>query len=436
MKLLRILGLPVVILAFAGGNMAAQSSTITASYSASGVISGELDTMYGTTCYGAPGYANATIGGFSFTALNYGITQDSSAFDFSSTDISGGSTFGPGTYGVSAAFPGFEGTVNPDGGGGDCIVGQSSASTTVTIPAPVSVPATLTLSPSPAHEGQSVTITANVGGFLAGPYPTGTVSLLYGSDVIASSKLKNGTSGVTSTVTFTVPTSGITPGTYQLGILYGGDANYNSVGASASLTITAPRAATTTTLVISGSSVVGSNVTLSATVKPNTSGTTPTGTVTFYYGSLNLGSATLNSSGTGALTLSSTGIPPGTYDLKAAYGGDTNNSPSTSSTVALVLQASTTTTLSASPTTVTPGQKISMTATVKRLSSSGSPSGTVSYSLDSVVIGSSAVNAQGISTLSYSTTGIPAGTYTLTATFGGTALDLTSTSSPVTITVQ
>jgi hypothetical protein len=77
-----------------------------------------------------------------------------------------------------------------------------------------------------------------------------------------------------------------------------------------------------------------------------------------------------------------------------------------------------------------------MTATVKRLSSSGSPSGTVSYSLDSVVIGSSAVNAQGISTLSYSTTGIPAGTYTLTATFGGTALDLTSTSSPVTITVQ
>jgi len=59
---------------------------------------------------------------------------------------------------------------------------------------------------------------------------------------------------------------------------------------------------------------------------------TPTGTVTFNNGTTTIGSATLDSSGVATLTPN---LSPGTYSIVAAYGGDAQHSPSTSSPVSV-----------------------------------------------------------------------------------------------------
>ncbi|MGA7155276.1 MAG: Ig-like domain-containing protein [Acidobacteriaceae bacterium] len=70
---------------------------------------------------------------------------------------------------------------------------------------------------------------------------------------------------------------------------------------------------------------VGNLVTLSATVTPDPSiPYTPTGTVTFYDGCVELGSASVNPA-TGTATFPTTSIvSPGVNTIQAIYGGDTN----------------------------------------------------------------------------------------------------------------
>src|SRR5208282_4956391 len=119
--------------------------------------------------------------------------------------------------------------------------------------------------------------------------------------------------------------------------------NYNlvtglgSVNAShlAAAIVATGKSATTTTLISSQNpSNFGDAVTFTATV--TTAGANaPTGTVTFYNGATSLGTGTLvNLNATQATatftTLASSPLPPGTDSITAAYGGDTNNSASTS----------------------------------------------------------------------------------------------------------
>ncbi len=73
----------------------------------------------------------------------------------------------------------------------------------------------------------------------------------------------------------------------------------------------------------------GQSVTFSATVsQPLVKGLTPTGNVTFFDGVNNLGSATLNSSATAALAIST--LATGTHSITATYSGDSNFASSTS----------------------------------------------------------------------------------------------------------
>jgi subtilase family serine protease len=119
--------------------------------------------------------------------------------------------------------------------------------------------------------------------------------------------------------------------------------NYNlvtglgSVNAShlAAAIVATGKSATTTAVVSSQNpSSFGAAVTFTATV--TTAGSNaPTGTVTFYNGAASLGTGALvNLNATQATatftTLVSSPLPPGTDSITAAYGGDTNNSASTS----------------------------------------------------------------------------------------------------------
>ena len=63
---------------------------------------------------------------------------------------------------------------------------------------------------------------------------------------------------------------------------------------------------------------------------------TPTGTVSFYDGTMNIGNSNLNSSGVATLTTST--LPVGTDSITATYNGDSNFAPSTSPVLYQVVQ--------------------------------------------------------------------------------------------------
>jgi hypothetical protein len=347
--------------------------------------------------------------------------------------------FGPGTYPVSASYSGFYAEA--------CSASPSSASTSATVAGPqassVAIGETSVLS---GREGQFLTIAVAVAGaneYIEGPNPTGPVIIFYGSTVLTSATISpintSDTNGqaISSGYTFTFSTKGITPGTYSLDAVYSGDSNLTGSSTPVTVTITAPQVSTSTALTLAPTTLTeGASATLTATVTPNVSGITPTGTVTFYSGTDNLGHAALNSSGVASLTLASTGVAPGKYTVTANYGGDAYDYSSVSSGAPVTVQAATKTSLTAKPTTVSPGASVELTATVARSGATGTPTGKVSFELGDYAFGTSTVGSNGVATLSFNTTNLTAGSYAINAVYSGDTLDATSTSTPITVTVQ
>jgi hypothetical protein len=178
--------------------------------------------------------------------------------------------------------------------------------------------------------------------------------------------------------------------------------------------------------------VGGGTVALTATATRTDNSGTPSGSVAFYYGTDYLGSATLNS-GVATLTASSSIAPVGSYAINAVYGGDAQDGGSTSNTVTVVSEAGTTsTTLGAMPNPVVEGQPCSLTATVT--TNGGTVEGTVTFASGTVYLGTANVSG-GVAQLSASSSGVPPGTYAVTATYNGSGHQSASTSSPVTVTV-
>jgi hypothetical protein len=95
-----------------------------------------------------------------------------------------------------------------------------------------------------------------------------------------------------------------------------------------------------------------------------------------------------------------------------------------------VSSASTTTTLSA-PASATSGSSVALTATVA--SAAGAPGGSVAFYNGATALGSGTLNASGVATVS--TTTLPVGTDTVTATYAAGGNFAASTSAPVTLTV-
>ncbi|HEY1657381.1 MAG TPA: FG-GAP-like repeat-containing protein [Candidatus Sulfotelmatobacter sp.] len=170
---------------------------------------------------------------------------------------------------------------------------------------------------------------------------------------------------------------------------------------------------TTTSLNSSNNpSSFGQAVTFTSTVTPQIAGT-PTGTITFSEGSTQLGQATV-SGGSASLTISALAL--GSHSIIASYSGDSNFSASVSGSLTQVLaMASTTTTLSGSPNPVAVGQSLTFTATVNS-TTSGTPTGAVSFFDGSTQIGSSSL-AGGVA--AFSTSSLAAGSHLVTAVYSG-----------------
>jgi hypothetical protein len=189
----------------------------------------------------------------------------------------------------------------------------------------------------------------------------------------------------------------------------------------------------TTTLQASASTAVPSQlVTLTATVAGPSGSATPTGSVNFLLGTASLGTQPLNASGAAMLT---TALPAGVNSITAQYSGDANFTSSTSNSVSVtVAMIATTTMVTSSLSPANLGASVTFTATVvPSAAGSGLPTGTVTFSDSSTVLGLENLGSNALAT--YSTSSLTAGSHSISAVYSGDTVYSGSSSSVFTQTV-
>jgi hypothetical protein len=263
--------------------------------------------------------------------------------------------------------------------------------------------------------------------------PTGTITVTpqgisYGSGGTGGLTGYGGANTSTATVSVTIGQAG----TFTLqASCVSGDQSF-TCSSPASKQVTVAQGTTTTAFTYSPDPpTAGQPITLSATVTPTATSSniaTPTGTVQFFDGTsttpLTTGSLA-SGVATGTVTLS----PGKTHSLTAKYVGDTNYSTSTSSaqnaaggTIASV------TGLSSSTYAPTYGSNVTFTAVVTAdpsVTTTLSPTGKVNFYSNGTLLGSQAL-AAGVA--NYSTTILPVGLDSITATYVGDTNFATSSS--------
>ena len=301
---------------------------------------------------------------------------------------------------------------------------------------------TLTVNPVAVTAGQNLTITAKISRVNASGYPTGQIAIFYegGNAELGSYPIVNGT------VTLTVPTTGLPAGEYVLQAgYYGGNSqaslDSDSLSPLVDLSI-APKGdtATDTTLVLSPNPItVGQTGTFTATVVKGSGTGAPTGTVNFFANyfntTYNLGAFPLNNKGQASVALNTTDLYSGyDYSLYAVYNSNGTTYTSTSPTLEFYLRPVSYLDLSANLTTITPGQTLTFTAEVQQLGYEAQ-TGSITFLADGVKLAT--VNlVQGTASYTIPTTGLPAGNYTIGATYSGDQFNGAGTATPITITVQ
>ena len=186
----------------------------------------------------------------------------------------------------------------------------------------------LSSNPNPSTFGSAVTFTAAVTS--ASGTPTGTVTFTDGATTLGTQTLADGQASIS--------VSNLTVGTHTVIAGYSGASGFGASTAPA-VTQTVNVAPTATALSSNlNPSASGSAVTFTAMVTSSIG--TPTGTVTFTDGATTLGTQTL-ANGQASITRST--LTVGTHTVSASYGGSTTFGTSSSSPLAQVVNAASTT---------------------------------------------------------------------------------------------
>ena len=174
-------------------------------------------------------------------------------------------------------------------------------------------------------------------------------------------------------------------------------------------------------------SIYGQKVAWTATVTSSGS-ITPTGKVNFTWG-YNIGSATLNASGVATLTRSN--LNADSYPLTAVYVGDAANQSSTSPVFnQVVLQTTSSATLTSSPNPSMQGQAVTFTATIS--SPTVVPTGLVTFTAGKTVLGTAQLNG---GKARFTISALAVGSTKVTATYYGNS-NIAKSSASVTQTVH
>jgi Bacterial Ig-like domain (group 3) len=258
----------------------------------------------------------------------------------------------------------------------------------------------------------------------SGGTPTGTVDFMTGTTLIGS-----GTLGANGTVSITTSQSA---GTYPIVADYLGATDFQS-SHSSTVTLTVNALPSTTTITSTPASpTFGQSGTFTAVIAGSTGGPAPTGMVTFLANSLPLGTAPVTA---GQASLTTYELTSGSFAITAAYSGDSTYGPSTSAVAAItVAKAPSTTSLSSSANPAAQGQAVTYTAVVSD-NAIPPPQGTVTFLDGTTVLGTAPLNFNSVTNedvATFTTSVLPAGAHTITASYSGDANVLASTSTALT----
>ena len=278
---------------------------------------------------------------------------------------------------------------------------------------------TLISSANPSLTSAPLTLTSTVVG--NGGNVTGTVTFQDGTTTLGATNLN-------ATGMATLAVSGLMPGTHSIIAVYSGDAN----NLPSTSQVLSQNVVQVTAIALSSSanpSLALDAVTFMATVS-NGGSKAATGAVVFSDGTAVVATVPLSTAGTAAYTAPS--LATGQHGISAAYGGDALNLAGTSPVLTQTVQLRpTATALTASSTSLTGGQQVTLIS-VERYSGPVTPTGTVSFVSNGAVLGTAALDATGVATL---TVNLLTSAPTMTANYSGDTVYAASVSAPTSITV-
>ncbi len=333
------------------------------------------------------------------------------------------STLSAGAHTVSASYS------------GDTHVSASSGSLlsqTVNAPALQTSTTTLGSSHDPSTLGQPVTFTAVVTAPSYQGTPTGTVTFTI--DGHAQTPATLALVGGSDEAQFT--TSTLSVGAHTISASYSGDNNVSpSSGSLPTQTVSAPALQTSSTTLLSSHdpSTLGQTVTFTAVVSAPSYQGTPTGTVTFTIDGHAQTPVTLGVVGdSDEAQFTTSTLSAGAHTVSASYSGDSNVSASSGSlptqTVSAPVLQTTTTTLASSLNPSTVSQPVIFTAVVSPSGSTGTPSGSVTFTIDGVSVAPVPLQLQtGSDQATLSIASLAEGRHTISATYTGDASFAAST---------
>jgi hypothetical protein len=285
---------------------------------------------------------------------------------------------------------------------------------------------TLTSSLNPSVSGQNVTFTATVtvsGG--GGVAPDGTVTFMDGATALGTSTIAAGVA--------TYSTAALAVGLHNITAVYGGDTANGINGSTSTVLKQDVQAASTITVASSANpSNFGQSVIFTATVTASAT-TGATGTVLFLDNGKQIGTGTL-AGNPAVATFTTATLAIGNHPITVTYAGDANSGAgaSTPALPQVVNQTQTATTVVATPNPGIANQAETITATVKVIAGSATPTGTVTFTSGTTSLGSAPLSPAGTATINPV---LAAGAYQIVATYSGDTDNGGSTSAAYALTV-
>lgn len=400
-------------------NKAATKTVITSSSPTS--VFGQPVTFTATVSVQAPG-AGAPSGTITFSdgTTELGTVAVDSGTGFQASLTTAGLSVGQ--HAITATYS-----------GDDSFLGSDDSNTQTVLKAQTST--LVTSSNNPSSSGQATVFTASISPVAPGAgNPTGTV--LFTVNGLPLGGARPVVAGVASSPAF----SALSPGTYKVQAQYSGDGNFakssglldqgagqNVTKGSTSMSVTAAP----------DPAAYNASVTFTATVNAVAPATgKPSGVVRFWEGSVLLGSSSLSPAGPNSATASfvDSTLPPGAHGVRAEYVGNFNFTGTDASTSVTVDRVPTVTGVESSANPITFGDSVTFTAVVsKSLPASGQPTGSVTFTEGSTVLGTATIGTVGgRQVASITVSGLHGGAHAITAAYGGDTTFAGSTSAAYT----
>ena len=355
------------------------------------------------------------------------LPNNESIADFPLTggSVSGATTSLPGgSYQVSAHYGG-NGTYAQSDSNAISVTVAPEGSTTAVKVAGYSDPATGKAATTPYYGFNFLIDAQPYGNSASAAKPngtaTGTITFMDGTTNIGTGKIAS--NGIAEMQTSLLPA-----GTNSLTAVFPGDASFQA-STSAPYSFTVVPAATT---LVAQYDIQTNPWPIEAILSTDSLGIAPTGTVTFMNGSTAVGTAPLVGTAsvgitpaTGTATFSTSGLPAGTYNITAVYGGDSNYAGSTSAGLAVTTyKANPTVVVTPSSNAITVNQPLQVTVSLAPVGGLPTPTGTVSLSYynATTIVTTPAVNlVSGTASFTIPANTFPLGSQGVQANYSGDA---------------